>query len=99
MSVAPDVISKTVAAAGTRVQFTTTGTPVRWAKFRARAGNGGKIYLGDNGVSSSNGYELNASETLEVELPDGVVFDLSQFWTDSGANGDKVDVFFMREGV
>jgi hypothetical protein len=98
MPLVPDVASITVATAGTEQQVVTSTRMVRKVTFRARASNAGKMYVGDSGVTSGNGYELNAGETKDVELPNDEPFDLSKFWVDAGTNGDKIDAFFMVEG-
>ncbi len=61
--------TKTVSSAGTRVQVTTTPTPVRRIRFQAPPGNSGITYVGISTVSSSvAGIEFAAaggSETVD----------------------------------
>lgn len=85
--------------ATTAEQVSSTSLLVRWAEFRARTGNSGFIYVGDSGVSASNGYQLDAAEVLVLKGEDmggDGVFDLADFWCDTDNSGDDVDVFYMR---
>ena len=54
--------------------------------------NGGYIYIGsDNLVSATNGYELDAGETVTLTLP--VDFGLDNFieiWADTSNSGDNI---------
>ena len=54
--------TKTVSSAGTRVQVTTTPTPVRRVRFHAPPGNSGITYVGGSDVASSvAGIEFSAA--------------------------------------
>ena len=61
--------TKTISSAGTRVQVTTTPTPVRRVRFQAPPGNTGITYVGGSDVSSSvAGIEFSSeggSETID----------------------------------
>ena len=84
--------TKTVSSAGTRVQVTTTPTPVRRIRFQAPPGNSGITYVGISTVSASvAGIELPASGGNEtVDFIEGRPGDLSEFYCDAATNGDKV---------
>ena len=80
-----------VSSAGTRVQLSNTTNRVRWIKVKALAGNSGMIYLGVSDVSASNGYELDSTNTIEINFAESrgtVAF--SSFYVDAASTNDKV---------
>ena len=80
-----------VSSAGTRVQLSNTTNRVRWIKVKALAGNSGMIYLGVSDVTASNGYELSASNEIEISFTDqGGTVPFSTFYVDAATNNDKV---------
>ena len=79
----------TVATAGTRVLVVASGNAVSAVSFKARASNAGPVYIGDNTVSSSNGYRLEPGD--EITLTFRQVIDLRRFYVDAANNNDKVD--------
>ena len=80
-----------VASAGTRVQLSNTTNRVRWIQVKALAGNSGLVYLGVSDVSASNGYELAATNTIEINFADsGGTIAFSSLYVDSASNNDKV---------
>ena len=84
--------TKTVSSAGTRVQVTTTPTPVRRVRFQAPPGNSGITYVGGSDVASSvAGIELAAAGGSEtVDFTEGRPGDLAEFYCDSASDGDKI---------
>ena len=84
--------TKTVSSAGTRVQVTTTPTPVRRVRFQAPPGNTGITYVGGSDVSSSvAGIEFSAAGGSEtVDFTEGRPGDLAEFYCDSASDGDKI---------
>lgn len=83
---------KTVTAAGTAEQLTTTGLSCTRIIIQALAGNGGAIYIGNDGaddVTSANGFILGATEGANdrIELS---VADPAQIWVDAAVNGEGV---------
>lgn len=64
----------TVASSGTAEQLNggTSLTVPSGAvlKVRALSGNGGSVYVGDSGVTTSNGYELTASDAVTLAVDD-----------------------------
>ena len=75
----------TVTTATTAVQ----GTDVRGKHFmvKALAGNGGLIYVGNDGagdVTSANGHELSAGDSVPI-----YVANLNEVYFDSATSGDK----------
>ena len=80
-----------VASAGTRVQLSNTTNRVRWIKVKALAGNSGMIYLGVSDVSASNGYELDCTNTIEINFAEaGGTIPFSALYVDAASTNDKV---------
>ncbi len=80
-----------VSSAGTRVQLSNTTNRVRWIKVKALAGNSGMIYLGVSDVSASNGYELDSTNTIEINFAEsGGTVAFSSFYVDAASTNDKV---------
>jgi len=74
----------TVATAGTRVQLSASSILVdRGVVVKALDGNSGKIYVGNSGVTASNGFELGAGQGITVDTDN-----LNDIWIDSSVNGD-----------
>ena len=82
----------TVSSAGTRVQVTSTPTPVRRVRFQAPPGNSGITYVGASTVSASvAGIEFAAAGGNEsVDFTEGRPGDVSEFYCDAATNGDKI---------
>ena len=88
-----------VASAGTRVQLSNTTNRVRWIKVKALAGNSGMIYLGVSDVSASNGYELDSTNTIEINFAEsGGTIPFSPFYVDVASSGDKVSWVVVLDG-
>lgn len=96
---------KVVTAAGTREPLA-TGKPnemrVKTVTIRAHVTNGGDIYVGDDGVSSSVGYILSPGETVtyEVEAEEwaqGLSVNLTKIFLDAAINGEGVSYTGLRE--
>lgn len=60
---------KTVTTAGSRVALATT-TAIKSVTVKALASNTGLIYVGDSTVSSTNGFQLSAGETVSMDIAD-----------------------------
>ena len=58
----------TVTSAGTAVQAINATNRVKYAKFKALAGNSGLAYVGVSDVSASLGYELSAGNEIALNL-------------------------------
>ena len=74
-----------VTTPGTEVRLASSSTPVRGVSVKARAGNTGLVFIGPSGVSSSNGYELSAGESVEF-----LFTDLHDIWIDAANGGEGV---------
>lgn len=81
---------QTVAAAGSRVQLTTTSTPILSVTVKALAGNTGTIYVGGSNVSAANGYELVAGEPISLDVDN-----LTDVYIDAGVNGEGVSYIYV----
>lgn len=90
---------KVVATAGTEVPLVAASKIVRRVLVKALVANTGAIYLGVNGVSSADGYQLNAGN--EIDLP-GLLwkeddkFDLHAIYIDSAVNGEGVSFIYVE---
>lgn len=77
----------TVTTAGTAVQGDDVDCP-NGVIVRALAANTGVMYIGNDGagdVSSSTGFQLDASEKTYIPISN-----LKDMWVDSAVNGEKV---------
>lgn len=90
----------TVVTAGVRVQVDTEKRPLTSIIIQAANGNSGRLYVGDSTVSSTNGIELNAGESLEITgdgrndgQSDEVV--LADLWIDASANAQIAKIAFF----
>ena len=81
--------SITVATPGTAVAVATSGNAITAVSFRARTDNTGAVYVGDSGVSSSNGYRLEPGDELNLSFRETI--DLRRFFVDADTAGDGVD--------
>ena len=81
--------SITVATPGTAVAVATSGNAITAVNFRARAGNTGAVYVGDSGVSSSNGYRLEPGDELSLSFRETI--DLRRFFVDAANANDGID--------
>ena len=86
-----DAGTTTVSTAGTEVQISNTTNKVRWIQVKALAANSGIAYLGVSDISATNGYELSAGNTIEVDFGDqGGTVPFSTFYVDAATDGDKL---------
>lgn len=80
----------TVATAGTRVPLSATSVLVYGVSVQSYRTNTGYQYLGDDTVSSTNGYEFAPSDVAEAEPPMGgrepQQMDLKDVYVDSTTN-------------
>ena len=81
--------SITVATPGTAVAVATSGNAITAVSFRARTDNTGAVYVGDSGVSSSNGYRLEPGDELSLSFKETI--DLRRFFVDADTANDAVD--------
>ena len=81
--------SVTVVSSGTALPVVSSGHAVFAVSFRARTSNAGAVYIGDESVASSDGYQLDPGDTLSLSFRESV--DLRSFFVDSETDGDVVD--------
>ena len=94
-----DVGIVTVSSAGTAVQAINTTNRVKWAKFKALAGNSGLAYVGVSDMAAALGYELSAGNEIELNFGEfGGSVPASVFYADAATNGDKVCWTMILEG-
>jgi len=75
----------TVGTAGTAV-ILTTATKTDTVTIKALSTNTGNVYVGDNTVSSTNGFPLASSESISIDLDHNV----SNLYIDADNNGEGV---------
>jgi hypothetical protein len=73
-----------VTTAGTRVQLSNLAL-LSGVTIKAKSTNTGVIYLGDSGVTSSNGHRLLASESVFIEIDN-----VNRLYIDSSVNGEGI---------
>ena len=89
----------TVSSAGTAVQVLNATNRIKFAKFKALAGNSGLAYLGVSDVSASLGYELSAGNEIELNLGEfGGSVPANIWYVDAATNNDKGCWMFILEG-
>ena len=89
----------TVGTAGTEVQISNTTNKVRWIQVKALAANSGIAYFGVSDISATNGYELSAGNTLELNFGEqGGTVVFSTFYVDVASSGDKVSWVVILDG-
>ena len=94
-----DAGTTTVATSGTEVQISNTTNKVRWIQLKALAANSGIAYVGVSDVTTTNGYELSAGNTLELNFGEqGGTVAFSTFYLDVASSGDKVSWVVILDG-
>jgi len=94
-----DAGTTTVATSGTEVQISNVTNKVRWIQVKALAANSGISYLGVSDVTTTNGYELSAGNTLELNFGEqGGTVAFSTFYLDVASSGDKVSWVVILDG-
>ena len=94
-----DVGIATVSSAGTRVQVNNVTNRVKWAKFKALAGNSGLSYFGVSDVAAALGYELSAGNEIELNFGEfGGSVPVNIFYVDAATNSDKICWTMVLEG-
>ena len=94
-----DVGVTNVPSAGTGVQLLNVTNRVKWAKFKALKDNSGDVYLGVSDVSASIGYELDATNEIELNFGEfGGSVPANVFYVDAATNNNKVAWVMILEG-
>lgn len=104
MGLALNVINKTVATAGVRVQLSTNTLYAQAVYFESLDSNLGGIYIGNSTVSAtsymkklvaSGGFSLNAAPGARIGA-DGGMIELSQIWIDSSTASQVLCVTYVN---
>ena len=82
---------KSVTTAGTQVPLSATSVGFESLIIQANSSNGGKIYVGNSNVDSTNGIELVALSSI---ILDGG--DLKDVYIDSTVNGEGVKFLYVN---
>lgn len=83
---------KAVTTSGTEVQLASSAVAVTSCAVKALAANTNNIYIGgDSSVTTSNGFVLDAGETLVLDVDDP-----QDIWLDSDTNGEGVSFVCVR---
>lgn len=105
MKYKPRVIVTDCTTAGTRQRLTTAHIETSWVSLAPAGGNSGSIFVGDETVSATNGYELKDSDftgsdivasNLTWNLPQGSSIDLSDIWVDTDNSGDDMIAIYLE---
>ena len=88
-----------VSTSGTEVQLSNTSSLVSSIQVKALAANSGIVYFGDSDVTTTNGYELSAGNTVSVSFADaGGTVAFSTLYLDAASNGDKASWIAVIQG-
>jgi len=81
----------TVTQAGVRKRLSETSILVYGVSVQSSRTNTGYQYMGDENVTSSNGYEFGPTDVAELPPPNGskepMQFDIKDVWVDSSTAG------------
>lgn len=80
---------KTVAVAGT-AEALAGSTTIKSVTIKALAANTGNVYVGDSGVSSTNGFVLEAGETVSLDINN-----LTSVYIDVDTSGQGVTYIYL----
>jgi len=80
---------KTVATAGT-AESLGASTTIRSITIKALANNSNNVYIGDSSVSSSNGFVLDAGDTISLDIDN-----LADIYIDVDTNGEGVSFIYL----
>ena len=94
-----DAGTTTVSTAGTEQQISNTTNRVLWIKAKALAANSGIAYIGVSDISATNGFELSAGNSVEINFRElGGSIEFSTIYVDTASSGDKVCWLVILEG-
>lgn len=93
-------LQKKTTTAGTAVPLVASKTLAYAVKIKALPTNTGDVYVGQAGVSATNGFALDANDPLDFSAIIGLnaVVDLSKIYVDSGVNAEGVSVSYLDVG-
>ena len=94
-------VAKTVTTAGTELPLTATSTKVTSVSVQAKCGNTGNIFIGDSGVSSTEGHLLDACQVWTYGNDNSLsignsLLDLNTVYIDTDSSGDGVQIIYTK---
>ncbi len=98
MPAIPKSALATISSAGTAVQITSTSEIIQagqQVEIHADI-NAGLVYIGNSGVSSSNGFLLDDDDHHHL-LVSHEAWDISDLWVDATQNNATVSIFWFGE--
>lgn len=88
---------KTITAAGTR-EVLATQTEVLAVTIKALSSNTGKVYVGDGGVASTNGFPLDPRDSVSLSTDDPEqAINLASIYLDVATSGEGVRYIYLRK--
>ena len=83
--------SKDVTTAGTREKLAASYTPCFTVTIQAKVANSNYVYVGGSSVSSTNGVQLAAGDSVTFSpISREYRYDLSGIWVDAAVDGEGV---------
>ena len=98
MPVIPKSTHVVVSSAGTAVQLVTESEIIQAGQevhFAADI-NAGAVFLGNSGVSSANGFEVDANHDAFI-IKSHAAWDISELWVDASVNNAHAQLFWFGE--
>ena len=92
------IAERAVATAGTAVPL--VSAPVSnaiKAYITVPSSNTGSIFIGDSGVSTTEGIEIPKGTTFVLDAPQNELLDLASIYANAGTNGDKFKVTYFAK--
>lgn len=83
---------KTVATAGSAEVLAAASTAIKAVAIKALPTNTGKVYVGDSGVSSANGFVLSVNEGVCLDVDN-----LQDIYLDVSVNGEGASYVYISE--
>lgn len=80
---------KTVSSAGT-AEVIASSTTIRSVSIRAHATNTGNVYVGNSGVTSSNGRIVGPAETIDIDVDN-----LADLYIDVDTNDEGISFGYL----
>jgi len=85
------ISGQTTTNAATRVQVSATSTSISSISVKALSTNTGLVYVGDVTVDSSNGRELQAGESVDIDITN-----LNLIYIDVSVNGEGISYVAVK---
>lgn len=88
--------NKDVTTAGTAVPLASTKTKCNWILMHPKTANTGHIYLGDSGVTATNGVVMDVGDSDVVwPMMTFAEYDLNQIYIDASVSGEGVQFIYV----